>query len=150
MMNKPRASFSHQGYAAAHRFGPIARLSQACRAVPCRTAGQGYRRATAADQPRRTRTPASVSKKHVDKTYFVRADQDLTPEDAAAFQEGMVLGDGFVCLPAGLGCWIRAIPPSSPCGRGNTIRSSGCWPRAANRCATLSGSPWDPSRWTPP
>ncbi len=41
-------------------------------------------------------------KKHVDKTYFVRVDGALDPEDAAAFAAGMTLGDGTVCLSAGL------------------------------------------------
>lgn len=41
-------------------------------------------------------------KKHVDKVYFTRVDGCLTPEDCAAFAEGMTLGDGLHCLPAGL------------------------------------------------
>lgn len=41
-------------------------------------------------------------KKHVDKTYFVRVDGTLTGEDSAAFEAGMVLGDGLSCLSAGL------------------------------------------------
>ncbi len=41
-------------------------------------------------------------KKHVDKTYFVRVEGTLDQEDAAAFAEGMTLGDGTVCLSAGL------------------------------------------------
>ncbi|MEG1720853.1 MAG: pseudouridine synthase [Pseudoflavonifractor sp.] len=39
---------------------------------------------------------------HVDKTYFVRTDGRLDGADAAAFETGMVLGDGLNCLPAGL------------------------------------------------
>ncbi|MEG1857322.1 MAG: pseudouridine synthase [Pseudoflavonifractor sp.] len=50
-------------------------------------------------------------KKHVDKTYFVRTEGALDGEDAAAFQRGMVLGDGLNCLPAGL--------ERLPCGAGN-------------------------------
>lgn len=41
-------------------------------------------------------------KKHVDKTYFVRVDGALDQEDARAFAAGMMLGDGTVCLSAGL------------------------------------------------
>ena len=41
-------------------------------------------------------------KKHVDKIYFVRVDGVLGPDDARAFQSGMVLGDGLRCLPAEL------------------------------------------------
>lgn len=41
-------------------------------------------------------------KKHVDKVYFTRVDGVLTEEDCAAFARGMTLGDGLVCLPAGL------------------------------------------------
>ncbi len=41
-------------------------------------------------------------KKHVDKVYFVRVEGELTPEDTAAFEAGMTLGDGLQCLPAGL------------------------------------------------
>jgi pseudouridine synthase len=39
---------------------------------------------------------------HVDKVYFARVDGVLTPEDCRAFENGMVLGDGFACMPAGL------------------------------------------------
>lgn len=39
---------------------------------------------------------------HVDKRYYVRVDRPLTAADRAAFQEGMVLGDGLRCMPAGL------------------------------------------------
>lgn len=41
-------------------------------------------------------------KKHVDKTYFVRVAGELDESDCAAFEAGMTLGDGMVCLPAGL------------------------------------------------
>ena len=41
-------------------------------------------------------------RKHVDKTYFVRVEGRLDQSDAEAFQSGMTLGDGLVCLPAGL------------------------------------------------
>lgn len=40
--------------------------------------------------------------RHVDKRYLVRVEGVLDREDEGAFQEGMVLGDGFQCLPAGL------------------------------------------------
>jgi 16S rRNA pseudouridine516 synthase len=41
-------------------------------------------------------------RKHVDKTYFVRVDGTLTPDDVSAFEAGMTLGGGLECLPAGL------------------------------------------------
>lgn len=41
-------------------------------------------------------------KSHVDKVYYARVDGALTPDDIAAFAAGMTLGDGLVCLPAGL------------------------------------------------
>ena len=41
-------------------------------------------------------------KKHVDKVYYVEVDGRLDGEDAAAFAAGLTLGDGLVCLPAGL------------------------------------------------
>lgn len=41
-------------------------------------------------------------KKHVDKTYFVRVDGALGPEDVHAFAAGMTLEDGTACLSAGL------------------------------------------------
>ena len=39
---------------------------------------------------------------HVDKIYYVRTEGELTEEDCRAFAEGMTLGDGLQCLPAGL------------------------------------------------
>lgn len=41
-------------------------------------------------------------KKHVDKTYFVRVDGHLEPDDVKAFAAGMTLADGYTCLSAGL------------------------------------------------
>lgn len=41
-------------------------------------------------------------KSHVDKVYYARVDGALEPGDIAAFAEGMTLGDGLECLPAGL------------------------------------------------
>ncbi len=41
-------------------------------------------------------------RRHVDKTYFVRVDGALDCSDEEAFAAGMTLGDGLVCLPAGL------------------------------------------------
>ena len=41
-------------------------------------------------------------RRHVDKTYFVRVDGRLDESDTAAFAAGMTLGDGLVCMPAGL------------------------------------------------
>lgn len=40
--------------------------------------------------------------KHVDKVYYAEVDGTLDEADAAAFQGGMVLGDGTACLPAQL------------------------------------------------
>ena len=37
-----------------------------------------------------------------DKTYFVRVDGVLDEGDAAAFEAGLTLADGYTCLPAGL------------------------------------------------
>lgn len=39
---------------------------------------------------------------HVDKVYFARVDGVLTTEDVTAFADGITLGDGLRCLPAGL------------------------------------------------
>lgn len=41
-------------------------------------------------------------KYHVDKVYYARVDGCLEASDVTAFSEGMVLGDGLECLPAGL------------------------------------------------
>ena len=41
-------------------------------------------------------------KKHVDKVYLARVDGVVDETDVAALAEGMVLGDGLHCLPAGL------------------------------------------------
>ena len=41
-------------------------------------------------------------KKHVDKVYYARVEGELTEADSRAFAAGMTLGDGLVCLPAGL------------------------------------------------
>ncbi len=41
-------------------------------------------------------------KKHVDKVYLAQIDGDVSAEDIAAFQQGITLGDGTVCLPAKL------------------------------------------------
>jgi 16S rRNA pseudouridine516 synthase len=41
-------------------------------------------------------------KYHVDKVYLVQVDGQLDGADSAAFEAGMVLGDGTECLPAGL------------------------------------------------
>ena len=39
---------------------------------------------------------------HVDKVYLVRTDGEINEGDVEAFEHGMTLGDGEVCLPAGL------------------------------------------------
>ncbi len=41
-------------------------------------------------------------RRHIDKVYYTRVAGCLTPEDCAAFAEGMSLGDGLRCQPAGL------------------------------------------------
>lgn len=41
-------------------------------------------------------------KSHVEKRYYAIIDGELTEEDIKAFREGLVLGDGTRCLPAGL------------------------------------------------
>lgn len=40
--------------------------------------------------------------KHVDKVYYAQVDGALTQQDCAAFQQGIILGDGTECLPAEL------------------------------------------------
>ena len=40
--------------------------------------------------------------RHVDKVYYTKVDGSLEGDDVAAFAEGITLGDGTVCLPAGL------------------------------------------------
>ena len=40
--------------------------------------------------------------RHVDKVYYTKVDGVLNEEDVTAFQQGIVLGDGTECLPAGL------------------------------------------------
>ena len=41
-------------------------------------------------------------KHHVDKIYFVRVDGTLDDSDVQAFQAGVTLADGYVCISAGL------------------------------------------------
>jgi 16S rRNA pseudouridine516 synthase len=41
-------------------------------------------------------------KKHVDKRYFALLDKPADEDDIAAFHEGIVLSDGYECLPAKL------------------------------------------------
>lgn len=41
-------------------------------------------------------------KKHVDKVYYAQVEGIVDEEDVKALAEGMVLGDGLECLPAGL------------------------------------------------
>lgn len=41
-------------------------------------------------------------RRHVDKVYFVRVEGQLEQADVDAFAAGMTLGDGLVCMPAGL------------------------------------------------
>lgn len=41
-------------------------------------------------------------RKHVDKVYFVRVEGELDDDDVQAFAGGLTLGDGTVCMPAGL------------------------------------------------
>ena len=39
-------------------------------------------------------------KKRVEKEYYARHEGQATPEDVAAFEKGLTLADGTVCLPA--------------------------------------------------
>lgn len=71
-------------------------------------------------------------KRHVDKRYLVRVDGVLDGEDEIAFREGMTLADGLHCLPAGLER-LGPAKPSSPFGRENITRSSGCAPPGGSR-----------------
>lgn len=41
-------------------------------------------------------------KKHVDKVYYAEVDGQINQDDVSVLAEGMTLGDGLVCLPAGL------------------------------------------------
>lgn len=41
-------------------------------------------------------------KKHVDKVYLAQVEGHIEQEDVSALAQGMVLGDGLQCLPAGL------------------------------------------------
>lgn len=41
-------------------------------------------------------------RRHVDKVYYARLDGVLTEADCAAFADGLVLEDGYRCLPAQL------------------------------------------------
>lgn len=41
-------------------------------------------------------------KSHVDKVYYARVEGELETSDCEAFARGMTLGDGLVCMPAGL------------------------------------------------
>lgn len=41
-------------------------------------------------------------KKHVDKVYYAEVEGVLDQEDVVALRDGMTLGDGLECLPAGL------------------------------------------------
>lgn len=50
-------------------------------------------------------------KYHVDKVYFARVEGRVDEADCRAFSEGMTLGDGTVCRPAGL----TALPEEGTC-----------------------------------
>lgn len=49
--------------------------------------------------------------RHIDKVYFAKVDGALDKEDVQAFEKGMVLKDGTVCLPAGL----AVLSPQDTC-----------------------------------
>ena len=71
-------------------------------------------------------------KKHVDKVYYARVEGKIDQSDVDALARGMTLGDGLECLPAGL----EVLGDGSECLvtlRGNTTRSSGCWPPGGSR-----------------
>lgn len=39
-------------------------------------------------------------KKHVDKTYYLKFEGELTLDKISKFQEGIILEDGYLCMPA--------------------------------------------------
>ena len=39
-------------------------------------------------------------KKHVDKTYYLKFEGELTLDKISKFQEGIILDDGYLCMPA--------------------------------------------------
>ncbi len=41
-------------------------------------------------------------KSHVDKVYYAYLEKEAIEEDIKAFEKGVVLGDGYKCMPAGL------------------------------------------------
>ena len=41
-------------------------------------------------------------RKHVDKTYLAHVDGQVDQSDVDAFAQGLILGDGLACMPAGL------------------------------------------------
>ena len=51
-------------------------------------------------------------KKHVQKTYYAKIDGKVTQEDVKRFKEGIVLEDGYTCLPGEL-VIIQATPSAS-------------------------------------
>lgn len=50
-------------------------------------------------------------KKHVDKVYYAKVDGQINREDVEVLAQGMTLGDGLECLPAGL----EALGDGSEC-----------------------------------
>lgn len=65
-------------------------------------------------------------KSNVEKCYLAGIDGDVSDEDVRRFAEGMTLGDGTKCLPAGL----ERLGPGralSECGKENITRSNACW-----------------------
>ena len=89
--------------------------------------------------------------RHVDKVYYTKVDGELEEDDVAAFAEGITLGDGTVCLPAGLDLiserealvTLREVPPGQadaglPRQAGGLSQAAGdgkaqAGPRAARR-----------------
>ncbi len=67
-------------------------------------------------------------RRHVDKTYYVEVDGALDESDEAAFREGMILSDGYRCLPAEL----RRTAPD----RGFVTLREGKYHQIKRMCAT--------------
>ena len=87
-------------------------------------------------------------KKHVDKVYYARVDGIVDGADVAALAQGMTLGDGLVCLPAGLeplegGQGLSGYPAGGEVPPGQTDagrqRQAGDLPQAAVHGRTAPG-----------
>ncbi len=66
-------------------------------------------------------------RRHVDKTYYIEVDGTLDAADAAAFAQGMTLGNGEACLPA-------LLQPTGP-DRGLVTLREGKYHQVKRMCA---------------